>query len=497
MPVTANWTATRRLLVVAGLATWLPRGFALEEAYSESGVVVASGELPLPHWFTFSFGEAGLVWGVLVAALVGMWWRPSRVLAALVFVTGVLLVYTECLNEKAYDRLFLFQALTLVWAGAGGGAAGRHARIAQILVFAGIYGSTGWSKLLFEPAWIDGTVLANHLVDGDFGLRPLGLLPLPGWVLALSGWGTLLFEAGFPFFIWFRRLRPPLLLLGVAFHLGILATMHVNTFSLIALAGYPAMSSAEEWQWLQGRVRRARGVLGAALLVAVGAAATPWLVGLVLGPDPGAAWTPPDLALRAAVQRHLDAVTTGDPGAIVEERWGGAQVTRGTGVRTVSLLAAADVPGVDARTGLVVLLTLADVLPGELPTTVHLRVGTPADFGDVRGDAFWIGPVGHRAPFGGGQIWPGGWGWVLPNRGTFIGFAGGVPPGWRAGSPVDTMRLPGTWGPPGLPDGTVVVTDTGTWRSPGRRGDTVDAVDVDQVARVAAGFAAWLAAPNP
>ncbi len=111
-----------------------------------------------------------------------------------------------------------------------------------LVLFGAIYGSTGWLKLLTEPAWRDGTALAYDLVDLNFGMTPLGV-----WVsrqqslLALMGWWTILFEAGFPLLVWLRRANPWILAAGVCMHLGIESLMHVGTLTWTCLAMYPVL----------------------------------------------------------------------------------------------------------------------------------------------------------------------------------------------------------------------------------------------------------------
>ena len=496
MSVSANWAWTRRLLAVAGLLTWLPRGAFVPEVYSSAGVVVATGELPLPSWFVFSPAQAWMVWGALVVCLGGLLLRPSRVLSAIVVLAGILLVYSEGIDEKAYDRLFLFQMMVLTWAGDGASPSGKDARIALLLVFAALYGSTGWSKLLYEPAWADGGVLPGHLVDVHFGLRPLGLLAVQqGWLLTAMGWGTVAFEALFPFLVWVPRARPALLLLGAAFHVGIYATMNVSTFSLIALAGYPAMCASGEWAAVAGWLRRGRVAIGGVVAGWAIALAVPWAVARWMGPWSVAAWTPPDTALLTRVGANLQATRDEDPSALVAARWGSTTWARGAG-SPVTLCASAATGSANDRTGLVVLLTLAEVLPDTLPVRLHLVAGAPAD--PPTGAVFWIGPIGHHATHRGSQVWPGTWwGWILTERGTFLGFSGGVPGWWQARSSVDTMTLPGDWTPEGMPPGTITLTDTGWYRSPGRGADSRAEVDLDQVARVVAAFASYVTDPPP
>ena len=495
--MSVQWTDARRAFALAGLLTWLPRATALEQAYTKAGIVLGVGSLPWPRWFMFEAWQGWLIWSALVAALSVLWFRPSRVAAGVVFVTALLLVYTEGMNEKAYDRLFLFQSIALAFAGAGSASWGNWARSLLTVVYCGIYGSTGLSKLFFEGDWATGAVLDSMFIDVDFGLRPLGILATQSpAVLLVMSWWTVAFEVAFPLFIWWPRARPWLLILGTSLHLGILATMHVNTFSLIALAGYPVLASPGEWTWVRAQGSRYRNTLLAIVCVWALAAASPWLVARVIGPWPGTAWQPPDLQVHDVVHAHLDAALSGGAIEAARAHWGATDRVLGNGGHRITLLAFPDGKGANSQTGAVVLLALGDVwMPDE--ATVTLCVGGPTGkaWSAETDTRLWIGPVGHVSGSGGSQVWPGLAGVWLTHRGDFLGVGGSAnfARRWAALSPVNVMALPGQWGPAQLPPDTIVLTDTGVLRGPTGKRDTAGAISVDQLARIVQGLARVLA----
>ena len=93
---------------------------------------------------------------------------------------------------------------------------------------------------------MDGTALAYHLVDLHFGHKSLGVwMSNHVWLCGLLGIGTIVFEAGFPIFVLVRKTNPWILLAGIGFHMGIMTTMHVGTFSWVAVAAYPVLLRPE------------------------------------------------------------------------------------------------------------------------------------------------------------------------------------------------------------------------------------------------------------
>lgn len=249
-PVWAGgWTATRLTFGAVSLIFLLLRGFDLADAYAAQDMVFANWPFFLADHVRITLPTAWAVWGLGVVGLLGVlaggrYMRPGLILWVLGNWT---LLAAESLNIKAHDRLGLWVALGLFVSPAAERALGAKwrspaARWYLLLVFAGIYGSTGWLKLLEEPSWWSGEVLALHLVHRHFGGGALGAwVSGQAWLVAPMGWATILFEASFPLLVWSRRINPWLLALGASFHLGIAALMNVGPFSWVALAAYPVL----------------------------------------------------------------------------------------------------------------------------------------------------------------------------------------------------------------------------------------------------------------
>jgi hypothetical protein len=102
-------------------------------------------------------------------------------------------------------------------------------------------------------AWLNGSALyyATHLYE-------IQRFPLPWWtqnsvVLKLGSWSTLGLEFSLGALIWFRRLRYPLLLLGLLFHLSLEYAFNLPMFQWDVLSAYvlfidPA-DLARTWHW--------------------------------------------------------------------------------------------------------------------------------------------------------------------------------------------------------------------------------------------------------
>jgi hypothetical protein len=252
-----GWPWFRIGFAAAGLLTWLPRATHIVEAHSSAGIVIAAGRIPLSEWVIWSPPTAWALWGLTLASLlvvgIGRWVRPALV----VYVAcACALLFAEGLNMKAFDRLMLWQAMVLFLAP---GAAVRvvegtpTARYTLLLVYVGLYGMTGWNKLLEEPEWWTGKPLAYDFVELRFGGTVLGSWASgQPWLLKPMSWMTLIFEGGFPLFALIPRLRAWALFVGLGFHVFVALGLNVNTFSYVAVAAYPVLLDPARFAWLRG-----------------------------------------------------------------------------------------------------------------------------------------------------------------------------------------------------------------------------------------------------
>ena len=245
-----GWTAARIVFGLALLATHLPRAGGIGDCYGVQDILFTMGPLTLNKHIVWSETTAWGIWSAGLAGIVGLLFGGRAAKPGLLvwlLATACLLV-NETLNIKAYDRLNLW--LTLAFLVAPIGERGLQykwrspvGRWLLLVIFCALYGSTGWLKALKEPTWwTNGDVLAYHMLHPYFGMKPLGVwLSNQPWLLIPMAWTTVVFEAGFPLLIWWRRTNPWLLLVGVLMHLGIRVLMNVGPFSYVALAAYPAL----------------------------------------------------------------------------------------------------------------------------------------------------------------------------------------------------------------------------------------------------------------
>lgn len=98
-------------------------------------------------------------------------------------------------------------------------------------LFTGLYKCEGDWKTGEAAYWI-----LNDVVIARWSYAQL---PVPMFFCRLASWGTLIFEVGFAAFVLFPRTRRLVLLVGVAFHAGIWATIEVGWFGQVCLCWYP------------------------------------------------------------------------------------------------------------------------------------------------------------------------------------------------------------------------------------------------------------------
>lgn len=242
-------------LLTASVALWT----ALNAVrwFSNTGVMVARGNGLKHSLYRFAPDAAwmphlhvALLTLGAVMLLVGL--RP-RIGAFIVFVAHTSLQHRTSQILNSGDRLFAILALLAVtmplghrvsidawWRARRGKKAPPASMWGQRLVqiqIAYVYGSAVSSKL-FNARWLKGKALHDVLASPVFAEWPAWIDFWP--IIYAMTWGSLVFEMGFPVFVWFRKLRPWVLLAGVAFHVGIDLLMIIPMFSWIMIVSYAA-----------------------------------------------------------------------------------------------------------------------------------------------------------------------------------------------------------------------------------------------------------------
>ncbi len=106
-----------------------------------------------------------------------------------------------------------------------------------LIQLAAIYFMNGLYKLR-GPHWHGGAALSYVLGDVSWTRWSFASWPMPEWLLVTATWVVLVWELGFPLFVFMPALRGPALWLGVAFHLGTGLTMRLGPFPLYVLCLY-------------------------------------------------------------------------------------------------------------------------------------------------------------------------------------------------------------------------------------------------------------------
>lgn len=254
-----GWLFARWAWVLAATLQYGFDVFAIPDVWGARDMVFASGPYRLTEWFTLTPSMAYGLWGlemlgIAMVAKGGRFLRPGLLLWA---VCAWTMLGYEALNVKAHDRLLAWLSIGLFLSPAHeSGLLDKKrdpfARYFVLVVMSAIYGGTGWNKWLHEPTWwTDGSVLGLHFLHHHHGSRPLGIwLSGQTWLHPVMTITTVVWEAFFPILVLIRRLNPLVLLVGMIFHLTLLATMNVGPFAFVSFIAYPVLlhpGTGERW----------------------------------------------------------------------------------------------------------------------------------------------------------------------------------------------------------------------------------------------------------
>jgi hypothetical protein len=253
------------------LAIWsaLSVGANVERFFTDDGLVpfrlVAKGHSLFAH-----FGaDASVAWmhfGVfLIAAVLFTIGLVPRLMGVVIGLVHVSLQARNPFILNGGDRLFSILAVlsaTLplshrwsiqsLWRARRGAPqppapAVLGARLLQFQL-AYIYADSAYAKVA-HPGWRDGHFMRAVIANPVFAEWPLDLGS--GLVIATMTYGALGFELAFPVLIWFRRLRVPLLVAGIAFHVVIDVVMIIPMFSAAMVALYLGMMDGDDHRRLR------------------------------------------------------------------------------------------------------------------------------------------------------------------------------------------------------------------------------------------------------
>ncbi|HMF16311.1 MAG TPA: HTTM domain-containing protein, partial [Gemmataceae bacterium] len=100
-----------------------------------------------------------------------------------------------------------------------------------------IYFMNGIYKLA-GPEWREGTSLYYVLSDLTLARFSYAQIDLPLWLIKFLSWSVLIWEVAFPLWVALPWTRTAALLMGVAFHVGIMLTMELGGFGPYMLTLY-------------------------------------------------------------------------------------------------------------------------------------------------------------------------------------------------------------------------------------------------------------------
>lgn len=149
-------------------------------------------------------------------------------------IAGFFLIFAPAGAALSFDRLIR------IWRGRESATVRQINPWAQRMIqleLAFVYFMAFWQKMR-GAAWRNGAAVYYVL-----HYHALARFPFPQWALSLPAaqlatWSVLLFQICFPFLVWFRRLRYPMLLLGLGFHLCLLYGLNIPMFQWDILSAY-------------------------------------------------------------------------------------------------------------------------------------------------------------------------------------------------------------------------------------------------------------------
>jgi hypothetical protein len=117
--------------------------------------------------------------------------------------------------------------------------------IAHLLL---VYFISGTGKAHSE-VWYNGTALYYILNNDRFSIGPWNTyLTQNVYFVVLGTYSTMMWEIAFPFLIWIKSLRFPLIAFGIVLHMGIFFMMMIHEFEIIFISTYGFFYSDQEFK---------------------------------------------------------------------------------------------------------------------------------------------------------------------------------------------------------------------------------------------------------
>jgi len=185
---------------------------------------------------TFILPTSGVValWVTgLAAAMCVIWGRFYRVASVILYLVLIYFFRTPCRPDNFGDHIFAGLAFLMMFACLPSGSAWLHQ---TLRLYAGTLYLVPVLYRLGGEQWWNGTAVWTALADPttsriweSLSRDPWGI---PTWLIYGATWGAMAFEGLFPFLIWVRRLRVPLVVTGVIFHAVMALVLDLGLFPL-------------------------------------------------------------------------------------------------------------------------------------------------------------------------------------------------------------------------------------------------------------------------
>jgi hypothetical protein len=170
---------------------------------------------------------------------------------AIVYLTGYMLYYAAYMTFNGGMIVCLLFSFYLIFSSPGSKPGIRAvftnlafiACVTQVLLIYAEAAATKWVGI----DWREGSAIyyaihLRHYADGWVA----ELFGSQKFLLVIAAYLTLLYQTVFPFLIWFRKFKYPLLAAGVLFHLGIAVFLSLYDFGLALIVAY-ALFVDESW----------------------------------------------------------------------------------------------------------------------------------------------------------------------------------------------------------------------------------------------------------
>ncbi|HEX5037274.1 MAG TPA: HTTM domain-containing protein [bacterium] len=195
----------------------------------------AEGLCPPERFALPAWAVTAAWWGTLAAvvfAAAGRFYCPSSVVQ---FLGIVFFFRTPCRPDNYGDQIFASLAFLMMFLPRSPGDASPWLH-KTLRLYAGTLYLVPLLYRLGGAQWWDGTAAWTALADPSTSrvwlLLSRNPWSLPDWVYAAITYASLAFEGLFPFLIWIRRLRLPIVIAGVIFHVAMGSVLDLGLFPL-------------------------------------------------------------------------------------------------------------------------------------------------------------------------------------------------------------------------------------------------------------------------